>query len=73
MQPKVEAMVKTNYGKHTFQYAATKIWELVPIGIKSLPFYSFKRSYKKYLLLNQNQGVESQIMSETLSNHNSPF
>ena len=24
-------MVKTNYGKHTFQYAATKIWELVPI------------------------------------------
>ena len=44
-----------NYGKHTFQYAATNIWELVPIGIKSLPFYSFKKSYNKYLLLNQNQ------------------
>ena len=47
-------MVKTNYGKHTFQYAATKIWELVPVGIKSFktnlfiqkPFYSFKTSHK---------------------------
>ena len=45
-------MVTTNYGEHTFQYAATKIWELVPIGIKSLPFYPFKKSYKRYLLLN---------------------
>ncbi len=46
--------VRTNYGKFTFQFASSKIWESVDYTIKkSNSSYLFKKHYKQSLLLTQ--------------------
>ena len=35
--------VKSNYSKHTFKFATTKIWEEIPTNIKTLSYYQFKK------------------------------
>ena len=50
----VRPKVKTNYGKHTFQFVASKIWESIDLKIKSSSsFEIFKKRYKAALLQNQ--------------------
>ena len=46
--------VRTNYGKFTFKYAASVLWETIPYHMKHLPFKTFKRKYMLYLLSQQN-------------------
>ena len=46
--------IRTNYGKHTFQFAASQIWETIDCNIKqSNSASSFKTKYRKKLLINQ--------------------
>ena len=45
--------VKSNYGKHTFKFAITKIWEATPTNIKTLSYFQFKKKYKRILLNSQ--------------------
>ena len=46
--------VRTNYGKFTFQFVSSKIWESVDYTIKkSSSSYLFKKHYKHSLLLTQ--------------------
>ena len=40
-----------NYGKYTFKFAITKIWEEIPANIKTLRCYEFKKHYKNYFIL----------------------
>ena len=42
--------VRTNTGKFTFVYVASKLWETVPTNLKWLSIGSFKRRYKDHLL-----------------------
>ena len=44
---------RTNYGLTRFKTKASKIWEKIPRQIKSLPFCSFKKQYKMFLLNSQ--------------------
>jgi hypothetical protein len=44
---------RTNYGLTRFKTKASKIWGKIPKQIKSLPFCSFKKQYKMFLLNNQ--------------------
>ena len=45
-QPKV----RTNTGKFTFVYAASKLWETVPTNLKRFSINDFKKRYKNHLL-----------------------
>ena len=46
--------IRTTYGKHTFQFAASQIWETIDCNIKqSNSASSFKTKYRKNLLINQ--------------------
>ena len=46
--------IRTNFGKHTFRYSASIIWETIPLNIKqSNSISSFKKIYKNYLLYNR--------------------
>ena len=38
---------RTTYRQSTFQFAASKIWESVPISLKKLPYNSFKKQCKQ--------------------------
>ena len=38
--------VRTNTGKFTFAYVASKVWETVPTNLKRLSTSSFKKRYK---------------------------
>ena len=42
--------VRTNTGKFTFVFVASKLWETVPINMKRLSTSSFKKRYKIHLL-----------------------
>ena len=42
--------VRTNTGKFTFVYAASKLWETVPTNLKRLSINNFKKRYKNHLL-----------------------
>ena len=42
--------VRTNTGKFTFVYAASKLWETVPTNLKGLSINGFKKHYKNHLL-----------------------
>ena len=44
---------RSNYGKHTFTFAITKIWEETPTNIKTLSYFQFKKQYKRILLNSQ--------------------
>ena len=35
--------VRSNYGKHTFKFAITKTWEVIPTKIKTLSYHQFKK------------------------------
>ena len=43
-----EPSVRSNYGKDTFKFTITKIWEKVPTNIKTLSYYQFKKTVQKY-------------------------
>ena len=43
--------IKTNYGKFTFKFIASQIWEDVPTSFQSLSL-NFKKMYKNYLICN---------------------
>ena len=46
--------IRTNFGKFTFKYYATVLWENISVSLKNLPTSSnFKKQYKLHLLLNQ--------------------
>ena len=45
-------VTRTNYGKFTFKYTSSKVWETVPYSFKGLPYASLKRMYKDYLIYN---------------------
>ena len=45
--------VRTKYGKFTFKYRATLIWETIPKELTSLNSFAFKRNCKTSLLQNQ--------------------
>lgn len=45
--------VRTNYGKFTFNYTASKLWNSVPTNLKHLSASNFKRQYKRLLLFHQ--------------------
>ena len=36
-----------NYGKYTFKFAITKIWEEIPANIKTLRCYKFQKTLQK--------------------------
>ena len=40
----------SNYGKHTFKFAITKIWEEILTNTKTLGYHQFKKQYKRILL-----------------------
>ena len=42
--------VRTNTGKFTFVYVASKLWETVPTNLKWLSISNFKKRYKDHLL-----------------------
>ena len=42
--------VRTNTGKFTFVYVASKLWETVPTNLKWLSISNFKKRYKDRLL-----------------------
>ena len=42
--------MRSNYGKHTFKFAITKILEEIPTSMKTLSYYQFKKQYKRILL-----------------------
>jgi hypothetical protein len=42
--------IRTNYGKFTFKYLSSVVWESIPLHIKQLPYFSFKKQFKIYLL-----------------------
>lgn len=44
---------QTNTGKQTISFAATAIWEKLPLAIKSLNTFSFQKQSKQYLLTKQ--------------------
>ena len=46
--------VLTNMGKSMYRFSSSKIWESVPLRIKCLPYNTFKKEYKYYLLHNEN-------------------
>ena len=48
-----EPRVRSNYGKHTFKFAVTKIWEETPTNIKTLSYFQFKKKFKRILLNSQ--------------------
>ena len=45
--------IRSNYGKHIFKFAITKIWEEIPNNIKTFRYYQFKNQYKRILLNSQ--------------------
>ena len=55
MQPgnHVEIQFKKKLWVNQIQNKASKIWEKMPKQIKSLPFCSFNKQYKMFLLINQ--------------------
>ena len=44
---------RTNYGLSRFTPTASGIWENIPYNMKTLPFPSFIKQYKRYFLDNQ--------------------
>ena len=44
---------RTNYGKFSFKFFASQLWETIPVFLKSLPFNSFKKEYKNFLFYNR--------------------
>ena len=45
--------IRTNFGKFSFTYTASIIWENIPYDIKCLPYKSFKERYMSFLLNEQ--------------------
>ena len=46
--------IRTNFGKFTFKFSATVLWENITVSVKKLPTTSnFKRQYKVDLLSNE--------------------
>ena len=45
--------IRTNFGKFSFRYSATVIWETVPYQIKQASHLNFPKLYKAYLLQHQ--------------------
>ena len=45
--------VNNNYGSSTFSFVASKFWEIFPTDFKKLPYTSFYKQYKLYLLNTQ--------------------
>ena len=45
--------IRSNYGKHTFKFAITKTWEVIPTKIKTLSYHQFKKEYKRILVNSQ--------------------
>jgi len=51
----VRPLINTNYGKFTFTFSASKIWEELPLSIKNACSYqSFKKQVKHHLIQLQN-------------------
>ena len=44
------SQIQTKSGKKSIQYAGAIFWNKIPNSIKSLPFTSFKKEYKKQLI-----------------------
>ena len=42
--------IRTNIGKFTLKYSASKIWESIPFNLKQLSTKNFKNQYKIHLL-----------------------
>ena len=43
--------IKTNYGKFTFKFSISQIWELIPTNIKNINSHAlFKKTLKVFLL-----------------------
>ena len=42
--------IRSNYFKHTFKFAITKILEEIPTSMKTLSYNKFKKKYKPILL-----------------------
>ena len=50
----VRPHIRTNYGKFTFQFSVSKIWEKIPIDIKNLvSIFQFKKAFKMHLIQSQ--------------------
>ena len=45
--------VNNNYGSSTFSFVTSKFWEIIPTDFKKLPYTSFYKQYKLYLLNTQ--------------------
>jgi len=41
------------YGSSTFSFVTSKLWETIPTDFKKLPYTSFYKQYKLYLLNTQ--------------------
>ena len=52
-----EPSVRSNYGKDTFKFTITKIWEKVPTNIKTLSYYQFKKQYKSTQVTMYNDSI----------------
>ena len=60
--------IRSNYGKHTFKFAITKILEEIPTSMKTLSYYQLKKKNKRILL----KGAVSQN-SAKLGNYKMPI
>ena len=47
------SFARTNYGKFSFKFFASQLWETIPVSLKLLHFKIFKKEYNKFLLCNQ--------------------
>ena len=45
--------IRTKYGKFTFKYSASVLWEGIPTFLKKISTNGFKRQYKINLMINQ--------------------
>ena len=47
--------IRTNFGKFTFKYSATKLWEDIPLHLKQIASANiFDKSFKNHLIVMQN-------------------
>ena len=54
---------RTNSGKQTVAFAASALWDNIPVDLKSLNVFNFSKKLKHYLLSEQH----SETLSYTLS------
>ena len=48
-----EEKTEANLGKSSFKFSGSNIWETVLLSLKCVPYNTFKKEWKRQLLINQ--------------------